>query len=55
MRDTLTSLLDAVALLALSAGAGVAVLSWRHGVALAVAGVVLLAGSLLAARFGPDQ
>ena len=49
VRDLLTDVFDALALLALATGAGVAVLSWRHGLALAVAGVVLLAGSQLAA------
>ena len=49
MRDLLTTLLDTLGLLLLAAGAGVAVLQWRIGVALAVSGVVVIAGSAFAA------
>jgi hypothetical protein len=45
VRDLLTDALDVLALLLLAAGAGSAVLSWRIGLAVAVAGVVLVAGS----------
>lgn len=49
MRERLTDLLDALGLLTVAAGAGVAVLNWRLGLALAVAGVVVIAGSQFAA------
>lgn len=52
MRDLLTDLLDCLALILLAAGAGVAVLSWRHGLALLAAGGVLLVGSQIAERAG---
>lgn len=50
MRDLLTDLLDALGLLVLAAGLGLATLSWRHGMALSVAGAVVLGGSWLASR-----
>lgn len=55
MPDLLTDLLDTLGLLLLAAGAGVAVLNWRVGAALAVSGAVVLAGSVLAARSGPKR
>lgn len=50
MPDLLTDLLDALGLLLLAAGAGLAVLHWRLGLSLAVSGAVVIAGSLYAAR-----
>lgn len=50
MRDLITDLLDVLALLLIAAGAGVAVVAWRIGAALAVAGLVVGAGSLWIAR-----
>lgn len=50
MRSVVTTLLDALALLLLAAGAAWGLAPWIGGFALAVAGVVVLAGSLWSAR-----
>lgn len=50
MHETVTTLLDALALLLIAAGAAAAVYRWFGWACLAVAGTVLLAGSLLASR-----
>lgn len=53
VRDLLTSLLDAVGLLAVAAGVGAGLAPWVGWFGLAVAGVIVLGGSLLAdARTG---
>lgn len=50
MRELATTLLDAIGLLLIAAGLGFAAGRWIGYAALAVSGVVVLAGSLLAAR-----
>lgn len=50
MRDVLTTALDALALLLIAAGVAAFVSQWIGWAALAVAGVVVLAGSMLASR-----
>lgn len=52
MRDIATSLLDVLGLVLLAAGAAAAVAPLIGWAALLVAGVVVLAGSYLAARVG---
>lgn len=53
MRDHITTFLDALGLLLLAAGLGVAVAALAGtGYGLVVAGLVVLAGSQLAATFG---
>ncbi|WP_328962964.1 hypothetical protein [Streptomyces virginiae] len=50
MRSVVTTLLDALALLLIAAGAAWGLAPWIGGFALTVAGVVILAGSLWSAR-----
>lgn len=50
MRENVTTLLDAVGLVLIAAGAGFALAHFVGAAACAVTGVVLLAGSWLAAR-----
>lgn len=45
MRDLVTTLLDALGLLLIAAGVGAAAFRWLSWACLAVAGVVVLAGS----------
>ncbi|MEV6571860.1 hypothetical protein [Streptomyces sp. NPDC051577] len=52
MREVMTTLLDTLALLLLAAGAAAGLVPFIGGFALAVAGVVILAGSLWSARGG---
>lgn len=52
MRGVVTTLLDALALLLIAAGAALGLWPWLGGFALAVAGLVVLAGSLWSARGG---
>lgn len=52
MREFITTLLDAVGLLALAAGIGAGAAQWLGWWGLAVAGAVLLVGSGVAARLG---
>lgn len=49
MRDTLTTVLDALGLLLVAAGLGALTYRWIGWVCLAIAGVVVLAGSFFAA------
>lgn len=49
MRDTMTTLLDALAVLLIAAGVGAAVYQWIGWWAVAVSGVVVLLGSQLGA------
>ena len=53
MRDLTTTILDALGLLLLAAGVGAAMYPLISWAALAVTGVVVLAGSWLAARQHP--
>jgi hypothetical protein len=48
--DVVTTLLDAIGLLLLAAGAAAAVWPWVGATGLGLAGVVVLAGSALSAR-----
>lgn len=50
MREVLTTTLDALGLLLLAAGLGAFVYQWIGWSALAVAGIVVLAGSAVASR-----
>lgn len=50
MREHFTTLLDALGLLLLAAGAAALTYQWIGWASLAVAGVVILAGSVLANR-----
>ncbi len=52
MRELVTTLLDVLGLLLVAAGAGLAAAVWIGWAGLAVSGVVVLAGSALAARIG---
>lgn len=52
MRSVVTTVLDALALLLIAAGAAWGLAPWIGGFALAVAGGIVLAGSLLAAKGG---
>lgn len=52
MRSVVTTLLDALALLLIAAGAAWGLAPWIGGFALAVAGAIVLTGSLLAAKGG---
>ncbi|MEW2424845.1 hypothetical protein AB0911_30395 [Streptomyces nigra] len=49
MRERMTTALDAAGLLLIAAGAGAGAYRWLGWAALAVSGVVVLGGSLLAA------
>lgn len=51
-REVITDLLDTLALLALAAGAGAGAAEWVGWFGLAIAGVVLLVGSVLATALG---
>lgn len=55
MRELLTTLLDIAGLALLAAGAAAAVWPWIGAAGLAVAGVVVLAGSWLATRLGGGE
>jgi hypothetical protein len=56
VRDLLTTLLDAIGLLAVAAGVGAGAARWVGWFGLAVAGVIVLGGSLLAhARARPES
>lgn len=50
MREVLTTALDALALLLIAGGAAAFTYQWIDWACLAVAGVVILAGSMLASR-----
>lgn len=52
MRERMTTALDTVALLLIAAGAGAGAYRWLGWAALAVSGLVVLAGSWLAAGAG---
>ncbi|MGC9538511.1 hypothetical protein [Streptomyces sp. UG1] len=52
MRERMTTALDTVGLLLVAAGAGAGAHRWLGWASLAVSGVVILAGSLLAAGGG---
>ncbi|MFF8910174.1 hypothetical protein [Streptomyces olivaceoviridis] len=52
MRERMTTALDAAGLLLIAAGAGAGAYRWLGWAALAVSGVVVLGGSLLAAGSG---
>jgi hypothetical protein len=52
VRERMTTALDTVGLLLVAAGAGAGVYRWLGWAALAVSGIVVLAGSLLAAGTG---
>ena len=53
MRERITTALDTAGLLLVAAGAGAGAYRWLGWAALAVSGVVVLAGSWLAADGGP--
>lgn len=55
MRDLLTSVLDALSLLLIAAGAGAFTYQWIGLACLAVSGVVILSGSLLASWLSEAQ
>lgn len=55
MRSTLTTILDALGLLLVAAGLGALTFQWIGWTCLAVAGVVVLAGSAFAAGQGQPK
>ena len=55
MREVLTTILDALGLLLLAAGLGALAYQWIGWASLAIAGVVVLAGSAWASRPSGDQ
>jgi hypothetical protein len=55
VRERMTTALDAAGLLLVAGGAGAGVYRWLGWAALAVSGVVVLAGSWIAAGAGPRK
>ena len=55
MRDHVTTLLDALGLLLIAAGLGYVAYQWIGFAALAVSGVLVLAGSVIGAGLGRDS